>query len=168
MELISDRYSSKITGILSCYDRIVINGTLPQISNAQGMTSYLYKNSIRIFDYPKFAEPFKNQIRENAKTIASDNDIEIEFVRKKKTRKEDLISKVLEKRGNHSGLVHIISAMESCPTYRPWHNKISKKTFLKPDQSKCLTYYFYFIDEVFGFRLCTSSHLVSVPSSDLF
>jgi hypothetical protein len=24
------------------------------------MTSYLYERNIRIFDYPKFAEPFRN------------------------------------------------------------------------------------------------------------
>ena len=32
-------------------------GTLPKICFAGGMTSYLYERKIRIFDYPKFAEP---------------------------------------------------------------------------------------------------------------
>ena len=40
--------------------------------------------------------------------------------------------------------------MEGCTTYKPWHDKITHKTFLKYDQSKCLTYYFYFIDELLG------------------
>ena len=66
MELLTDRYKSKIDGILSCYDRVVITGTLPVISNAQGITFYLFSQGVRIFDYPKFAEPFRNQLRENA------------------------------------------------------------------------------------------------------
>ena len=40
--------------------------------------------------------------------------------------------------------------METCNTYKPWHDKTTGKTFLKPDQSKCLHYYFYFIDEQVG------------------
>ena len=35
--------------------RIVITGTLPGVCHARGMTSFLYANAIRIFDYPQFA-----------------------------------------------------------------------------------------------------------------
>ena len=125
------------------------------------MTSYLYTHNIRIFDYPKFAEPFRNEIRANAEQIAKDNNIEIEFVRKSHIRKEDLVKKVLEKRGYHPGLVHIISAMEACGSYKPWHDKKTGKTFLKGSQGKCLHYYFYFIDPYLGYgyvRVPTWSH----------
>ena len=91
--------------------------------------SYLYKHNIKIFDYPKFAEPLRNEILSNAEQIAKENNIEIEFVKKSHIRKEDIIKKVLDKRGYHSGIVHIISAMESCGIYRPWHDKISGKTY---------------------------------------
>jgi hypothetical protein len=47
-------------------------------------------------------------------------------------------------------LVHVISAMEACESYRPWHDKASGKTGLRPDSGKCLHYYFYFIDEDLG------------------
>ena len=57
---------------------------------------------------------------------------------------------VLKDRGDQPGLVHIISAMEACESYRPWHDKQTGKTFLKPDAGKCLHYYFYFIDEQLG------------------
>ena len=40
--------------------------------------------------------------------------------------------------------------MEICNTYKPWHDKTTGKTFLKPDTSKCLHYYFYFIDKELG------------------
>ena len=60
------------------------------------------------------------------------------------------MAKVLERRGDHPGLVHIISAMEACDSYRPWHDKTSGQTFLKPDSGKCLHYYFYFIDDEVG------------------
>jgi hypothetical protein len=40
--------------------------------------------------------------------------------------------------------------MEPCSTHKPWHNKQTGQTFLKPDDGKCLHYYFYFIDEELG------------------
>ncbi|MFW5872969.1 MAG: hypothetical protein ACOCVN_03175 [bacterium] len=151
MDLLTVPHQDKISGILSCFDRLIFTGTIPQICYAQGMTSYLYSNNIRIFDYPKFAEPFKNKLWENAEKLTRENNIEIEFVAKTRIRKEDLVKKVLDKRGTHTGLVHVISAMESYGSYKPWHDKKSGRTFLKGTQGKCLHYYFYFIDTYLGY-----------------
>jgi hypothetical protein len=150
MELITETYKGKIACVLSCYDRLILSGTLPEISYGKGMTKYMYQKAIKIFDYPKFAEPFKDAIRVNAERIAKEQGVEIEFIRKSGVRKESIISEKIEKRGNHPGIVHIISAMETCSTFKPWHDKNAGKTFLKPDTSKCLHYYFYFIDEQVG------------------
>jgi len=150
MKLLTETYKKDIAFTLSCFDRLIITGTLPEISYDFGMTSYLYQKGVKIFDYPKFAEPFKDSIRANAERIASENGVEIEFIRKSGVRKESIISKIIEQRGNHPGIVHIISAMETCSTFKPWHNKTTGKTYLRPDQSKCLHYYFYFIDEYVG------------------
>ncbi len=66
---------------------------------------------------------------------------------KRNIRKEKVIKNIINSRGDHPGLVHIISAMEACPSYKPWHNKKTGKTYLKSVLGKCLHYYFYFIDE---------------------
>jgi len=129
VELLTSRYASKIAGTLSCYDRIV---TLPVLSNAQHLTAYFYQKGIRIFDYAKFAEPFREQLKTNAEALAKASGIEIEFIRKSGVRKEAIIDKKLKERGNHTGIVHIISVMEGCNTYKlPWHDKSTHKTFLK-------------------------------------
>jgi hypothetical protein len=150
VELLTERLNEQIAGVLSSWDRILIFGTLPRICYAGGMTSYLYARQVRIFDYPKFAEPFRDRLRENAEKLATAAGIEIEFIRKRNARKEDLVSAALARRGGHAGLVCILSAMEPCSTYKPWHDKATGKTFLRPDDGKCLHYYFYFIDEELG------------------
>ncbi|MGO8720711.1 MAG: hypothetical protein ACLQMO_16075 [Acidobacteriaceae bacterium] len=114
------------------------------------MTSYLYERKVRIFDYPRFAEPFRDELRENAERLAAEAGIEIEFIRKRNFRKEDRVKEILARRGEHPGLVCIVSAMEPCSTYKPWHDKQTGRTFLKPDDGKCLHYYFYLIDEDLG------------------
>jgi hypothetical protein len=151
---LTERYRDQIVGILSCYDRIIIQGTVPGWCYATGMTDYFYKHQIRIFDYPKWAERMREALRQNMERLAADNAMEIEFVRSRKNfRKENRVKEVLEKRGNHPGVVCILSAMEPCGSYKPWHDKKTHKTYLKPDDGKCLHYYVYFIDEDLG--LCS-------------
>ena len=101
--------------MLSCWDRVVIQGTLPGFSYADGMTSYLYANKLRIFDYARFAD----QIRTNAERLATEAGIKIQFVRKSSARKEDIVRAILDERGNGPGLVAVLSAMEACASYRP-------------------------------------------------
>src|SRR3954467_9878407 len=48
---------------------------------------------------------------------------------------------------NAPGLVHIFSVMELCSSYRPWHDKRTAVTHLRPDQGTRIYYYFYFIDQ---------------------
>lgn len=148
------RYSKKIRGVLSCFDRVVIYGTLPDICWAGKMESKLRSLGIRIFDYTKYVEPFRERIRKNAERLAQENGLKIEFLSSSRIRKEEKIHKILEQRGDHPGLVHIFSAMESCRAFVPRYNKKKKvnKAYLKPTTSKCLHYYFYFIVE--GLGLC--------------
>jgi hypothetical protein len=147
---LTERYEERITGVLSCYDRVVITGTLPQVCYADGMTRYLNANGIRIFDYPEFAKTLRDRVRERAASLAAEAGVTIEHVGKPHIRKEDLVARAIEQRGDHSGLVHIISAMEACDAYKPWHDKQTHKTFIRPDSGKCLHYYFYFQDARFG------------------
>jgi len=149
--LLTERYKDQIAGVIGCYDRIIIQGNLPGWCYAEGMTSFLYANNIRIFDYASFAETMREEIRSNAERLAEENGIEIEFIRKIKSfRKEERIKDILQIRGKQPGLVHIFSAMERCSSYKPWHDKSSAKTFLKNDPGQCLHYYFYFIDPEYG------------------
>jgi hypothetical protein len=149
-ELLSERYCKELDGVLSCLDRVVVTGNIQPFCYAQGMTHYLYQQEIRIFDYTKFAEPLRERIRENAEALAEANGVKIEFIRKKDFRKENRIQQKLKRRGDQPGLVHIFGCMESCSSYRPWHDKVTGKTYLKSDRSKCMTYYFYFMDERLG------------------
>ena len=46
------------------------------------MTAFLNANHIRIFDYPRWAEPLRHEIRQHAEALDRDNGLEIDFIRK--------------------------------------------------------------------------------------
>jgi len=147
---LTERYDERIAGVLSCYDRVVITGTLPGVCYADGMTRFLHATGVRIFDYPQFAMTLRDKVRDRAASLAAEAEVTIEHVGKAHIRKEDVVARVLKQRGDRPGLVHILSAMEACDAYKPWHDKQTHKTSVRPDSGKCLHYYFYFQDARFG------------------
>jgi hypothetical protein len=66
---LTECYEDRIAGVLSCYDRVVITGTVPVICYAEGMTRFLYANGIRIFDYPQFAQTLRDRVRDGAAVL---------------------------------------------------------------------------------------------------
>jgi hypothetical protein len=149
-KLLTEKYDELLKGVLECYDRVIIVGHLGPLSYAQGMTSYLYGQRIRIFDYTKFAEPLRDEIKGRMQEIAAENGVKIEYIGKKSWRKEDRLQEIIKERGEEPGIVHIFSALETCQSYKPWYDKGQGRAYLKTDSGKCLHYYVYFIDEDYG------------------
>lgn len=151
MTLLTERYADQIAGVISCYDRLIITGTLPGVCYAEGMANYLRLQGIRIFDYAQVVEPLRETLRQTAEQVAQEAGLVIEFIRSASAfRKDDRIRALLPQRGDYPGLVHIFSAMEPCPAFTPWHDKTSGRTTLRYKDGKCLHYYFYLIDPEFG------------------
>src|SRR6267154_4674327 len=115
--LLAERYDDRIAGVLSCYDRVVVTGTLSTVCYAAGMTKFLYASGVRIFDYPQFASTLRDRVRERAASLAG---ITIEHIAKSHIRKEAVVAEVLKRRCENPGLGHFISAMEACGASQPW------------------------------------------------
>jgi hypothetical protein len=137
--------------VLGCFERLVVTGTLTEVSHPEAMAAVLYRDEIRCFDIGQFAEPMRERIRENAIAQAREAGVEVENVsRSKGIRKAELVAKVLAGWGSHPGLVHVLSVVEACTTFKPLHDKTSGKTGLKMVPGKCGTCYFYLIDPDLG------------------
>ena len=151
MQIFTERHAHKIAGTLSCFDRILVQGTLPDICHPGAITGFFYRHRMKIFDYTAWASPYRDRIRAHIEALAEAEGLEIEFVRKTGAmRKGDHVQEIVRKRGEHPGLVHILSAMESCTSFRFWHNKENGKTYFTSGTGRCLHYYIYFIDPEYG------------------
>lgn len=71
--MLTERHAGEIAGVLSCYDRVIVQGTLPVFCYADGMTAYLKKRDIRIFDFTQFAKPLTDAIKAHAEAMAAAN-----------------------------------------------------------------------------------------------
>ena len=50
MKLLTQTFAKQISFTLGCYDRIIITGTIPEICHCKGMTNFMMRHKIRIFD----------------------------------------------------------------------------------------------------------------------
>ena len=99
LQMLTERRSSQIASVLSCYDRLLIQGTLPGLRYADGMTGYLCAHHVRIFDYAQWAQPSRETLRKNAERLAAENGLEMEFIHRPKSfRKDEKIHQVLKNR----------------------------------------------------------------------
>jgi len=94
LTLLTERRANQTAGVLSCYDRVIVQGTLPVFCYADGMTRYLSARGIRIFDFTRFAQPLTDAIKANAEVLAAANGLKIDYVRKKNFRKEDKVKRL--------------------------------------------------------------------------
>jgi hypothetical protein len=149
-ELLTQRYAEQILGTLGCWDRVIITGTLTDVCHAGAVEAWLRRDKIRCFDLKVFAEPLRDQVRDHALLTARAAGLGIEHLERKNFRKEDRVAEVLQQRGGAPGLVHVFSAMEACQAFKPWHDKTTGRTGLRPTAGKCLHYYFYFLHARLG------------------
>jgi hypothetical protein len=73
MVVLTERYAEQIPGVLSCFDRVVITGTLPEICHQQAMARHLTEQGVRLFDYTQWAEPLREEIRQHAERLAGES-----------------------------------------------------------------------------------------------
>ena len=146
-----ERHSDKILGVISCCDRVISQGTLPDICHPNAITTFFYAHGKRIFDLKQWAAPLRDQIRDNIEALAADHGLQIEFIRKQQDfRKEQRIKELLAQRGDHPGIVHIFSALESCTAFKPWHD--GSGGIIMYDKFACLLRIEIFTNDVSFFK----------------
>jgi hypothetical protein len=145
-----NRYKSDIEGTISCFDRLILFGTFQSIGHPEAMSWELHKQNIRLLDYEKrFANPLRLELKDMIKRIALSESLPIQMVNRNQ-RKESVVSEILEKRGDRTGIVCILSAMESCRCFHVKKNHKTNYLQLQWSPGKCLHYYIYLMDAEYG------------------
>src|ERR1700751_966953 len=72
-QLLTARSREPLAGVLSCYDRIIVTGTLPGACYAKGMMGFLSARQIRVFDRRRAnsADLLSRKVRQAIRLLSS-------------------------------------------------------------------------------------------------
>ena len=147
---IIEQNKEKINGILSTFDRMLINGYILQLQNPQQFLFYITQNNVQLKNFKEFAEQQTEILCNHIDNYIKENNVNLQYLKQASTDKDELARIELEKNPNNDGLIAAFSTVELCRTMTVVPNHENKKLEIASRNTKCKHYYFYFNDKEFG------------------
>ena len=147
---ILDQYADKIKGSFSFFDRMIINGYLPPLMNEYSRAGALYQLGVPYKNFKSYFMDVTNSITDHIENSASKLKRPIQYLASPNERKEDIAKRILAQSPIDDGLICVLKTLESCRTAKVYGSD-SGKLVVKSCYTKCLHYYLYYLDKVYGF-----------------
>jgi hypothetical protein len=141
-----NKHQDKITGVLSCFDRVIFRGYLP-LSYSKGLASYLYKNKILYKNLKSYSLQLSERIKEHVRGAVSQAGAPFRHLQKKEPMEAQARALAQEK-GITEGIVCGFSQMENCRTYRFLFR--AGQPLLLPARRRCLVLYVFLMHPLLG------------------
>jgi hypothetical protein len=146
-----DKHSSKLIGVISGFDRLVLKGTLRPLSYIAGMMNFLWEKQVLLKDFGPYAEGVSEQLKEASQQEADRLGRTNRYVGSSQTRKESIARAIAQRQGITEGLVCLLRTVEPCMSYDIYRNREAHRLELRRRERKCLWIYHYWIDPRWGF-----------------
>ncbi len=143
------RHGDNVSGVISGWDRLRLQGTLRTLYREEGMRGYLWLAGVLWKDFKRHVCEVTAHARESAQMLATDTGRPMVYLRGP-CRKEALIEDIRRRDGVQNGLIAVLSAVEQCRTWFVRGNRAERKLQLAFGPGKCIHLYFYLIHPVFG------------------
>lgn len=144
-----NRHGSDVTGVISGWDRLRLQGTLRALYVPEIMESYLWSAQVLWKDFKAHVCEVTEHVRMAAATAAADAGRPMLYLRGS-PRKEALIEQIRQRDHVEAGLVAVLSAVEPCRTWFVRGDRRERKLRLELRGGKCTHLYFYLVHAVFG------------------
>ncbi len=151
MKSFLQQHASQILGVLRGFDRIRFRGTFRQLAYVDAMTMALNCLRVLLKDFGRFAEDKTNRFRQGVEEVADKAGRRVIYIASPSQDKEKLVDGILRAEGvSPDGVIAILSAVEVCRSFYIYRDRASKKLVLRSANRKCLHYYVYLEDSMFG------------------
>ena len=117
MKSFLNQFNEKITGVISCFDRILFKGYLP-LGWPRAMEGLLFRQDILIKDFGKFVQQQSERIKLHAERVARKQGRPFEFISDRRIRKDDDAREIAERDGIDRGLVCVLRALEPRQSFK--------------------------------------------------
>jgi len=139
-------HEDKITGTISCFDRVLFKGYLP-IASPHTMERFLTGQGLLIKDFKHVASSCSDGLKTYAQDVANKAERPYIYLGTP-VRKEEGARQIAERDGIEQGLVCVFSTVEACQSFRVKYGK--GRPQLAPTSPRCLCLYFYYVDREWG------------------
>lgn len=150
MERFVTRYSDRIAGILTGFDRMRFRGTLRSISYVEGMQKWLTARGILLKEFGRVAERLSAELLAHARAVAEETGRPFEYLASWKISKEDRARAIAARDGIRDGLIAIFSCVEGCRSFTVRGDRTTKRLRVLATERRCAHLYFYYWDHDFG------------------
>ena len=144
------RHSSRITGVLSGFDRLLFRGTLMSVCHPEGFGRFLGRCRVLYKGYEAFVTQLSERIKDHAKALAQTHQRPYRYLESAAESKEQIARGIRETDGIEEGLVCVLACTEPCRSFELRKNAQSQRRELRSAWRKCLHIYFYYHDREFG------------------
>jgi hypothetical protein len=151
MKTFLQRFGSKITGILSGFDRLRLRGTKRLLAHVGGMMGFLWRVQVLLKDFDQYVQGRTGELCGVMEQAAREAQRPVLYLSSSNDSKEKLARAIAERDGVRDGLIAVLKCVEPCWSFGIYKNRETKKLELRSQQRKCLHYYHYYLHPQLGF-----------------
>jgi hypothetical protein len=145
------RFVGLVRGVLNGFDRLLLCGTLRNLSHCRGLQHYLWAHRIPYKDFHAHSLEVTARIEEASLRRARQLGREIRYLNSAQHCKEDIAREIAARDHIKNGLICVLRSVDPCMSFQINKNHQTRKLEIKYRQRKCLHLYHYQIHPVFGF-----------------
>ena len=156
MDTYQSIHQDSIIGTLTTFDRMIFKGHLTMFYPNGAFARFLNRQSILLKDFKPYVETVSQKIKHHVEQLAIQSGrpfryLESAMTAKNGQSKEGLAQQIAVEDKVKEGLICVFSTLEPCSTFTVRGNHASHKLEVVRRQSKCLHFYFYYLDAELGF-----------------
>jgi hypothetical protein len=145
------KFSDRLQGVLSGFDRVLIRGTLRALCYPEGMMKYLSAASVLLKDFGGHVQAMSERLKAASQAGAARLGRKVVYLPLAQVRKEEVARSIAAREQITSGLVCVLSCVEPCWSFTVRRNRETRRLELVGEQRKCLHLYHYLLHPIFGF-----------------
>jgi hypothetical protein len=140
------KHFDQISGVLSCFDRMIFLGHLP-LSYPAGLEGFLYQQKVLLKSFGTYATSIADRVRDHIKAVVQQAGAPYRHLPRKEPMEEQA-RRLAKEKGIHEGIVCAYSQLETCRTFRFEYR--GQRPRLRKDYRRCSVLYVFLMHAVLG------------------
>ena len=140
------KHQDQISGVLSCFDRVILLGHLP-LSYPAGLEGFLYRQKVLLKDFARYATSIAERVRDHVKALAQQAGAPYRNLPRKEPMEEQA-RRLAKAKDIRAGIVCAYSQLETCRSFRFEYSKGRPR--LRKAYRRCSVLYVFVMHQVLG------------------